>query len=1008
MTLSFTTPAPSARCPIDPQSSPSYVRRFGAIIFSVLATLLVSSHLHAVDQQGLRYTPAEVAIWKQRSLSGPYKSKGDLGAGTNSPGDWDRVVSYANKFLANPSADRFQMIGSTTSPMVVSAPCPNDPVMGPNGGMQGEALMDAAFIDLVNNTTTYFTTVRNELIWHATEPHLNFANRTFWVPSNDINPGFTIAEFMMRMLFAYDVYKGQFNAGDKATLDQWFSDAAAYYKDNLQSYYGSKYLSRAGTDYTLSQAGNDQNTNGSLHRLFYEANGTPSAANTGSLNRSYSNRTCDQALFLGAVGIFLNNSAYKTDAKRYYFEWLRYGVYPGNDISDMTRSIDTTTPDNEEKGWNYCSGVVDTMGSLCDVFARAGDTSLYDFSTTEGTFSSQGTPAKSMLGITQNFLKYLNGTYNRYNVPDGAAAHKIDGRDPGVSTLKMVFDIHAAIPNQYFLDATIKSNYLRSAAGMTPYAASPQTSGANAPWGGSGPKLPAILFMYGNMEGLTDPYFGAGLVTAPAFSPVGGTYTTTQSVTITSATSGATIRYTTNGTTPTTTTGTVYSGPVAINSTTTLKAIAYKTGMTTSAVTSAAYTINLAQVATPSFNPVGGIYTSTQNVAITSATSGASIRYTTNGTTPTSSSGTVYAGPVAISGTTTLKAIAYKSGMADSAVRSDTYTVSTGGVTVTFASGFANTALPAAQTDLFTAEFDVVPSISPIDGVVSLSAGTQTGYAGLATIVRFNSAGFIDARNGGAYTALSNIPFSAGVTYHLRMVIDVTSHTYSAYVKPAGGGEVPVGVNYAFRTEQAGVTLLDTWNAAVNNVPGGSITVSNFTITSVIPQVLAQYQFTSSSLASNDSHVDSTAGSFTNGAGYGTTSFSVGQRRVTGAGVAGTAAANNTAGEYFSFTTTPAAGKKLYLDSFSVDATRSTTSPDRITVFAIPNGGPNTGQTLTIIDNATVLLNTIDSYTATLSTAAYQGLNSIEIRIVFHGNNTANGSATNSVDDVVLNGATAP
>jgi hypothetical protein len=77
-------------------------------------------------------------------------------------------------------------------------------------------------------------------------------------------------------------------------------------------------------------------------------------------------------------------------------------------------------------------------------------------------------------------------------------------------------------------------------------------------------------------------------------------------------------------------------------------------------------------------------------------------------------------------------------------------------------------------------------------------------------------------------------------------------------------------------------------------------------------------------------------------------------------------------------------------------------------VFAIPNGGPNTGQTLTIIDNATVLLNTIDSYTATLSTAAYQGLNSIEIRIVFHGNNTANGSATNSVDDVVLNGATAP
>ncbi len=970
------------------------------------AFAFLPASLQALNQQGLRYTPDEVAIWKQRSLSGPYKTKGDAQA--NSPGDWDRIVSYANKFQANPSADRFQMIGSTSSAMVVSAPCPNDPVMAPNGGMQGEAMMDAAFVDLVNNTTTHFTAVRDELIWHATEPHLNFANRTFWVQSNDINPGFSIAEFMMRMLFAYDVYKGQFTAGDKTTLDTWFSNAGAYYKDNLQTYFGPKFVSRAGSDYTLSQVGIDQNNNGSVHRLFYEANGTPSVANTGSLNRSFSNRTCSQAAFLGAVGVFLNNASYKTDAKRYYFEWLRFGVYPGNDVSDMVRAIDSTTPDNEEKGLNYCLGVIDTMGTLCDVFARAGDTSLYDFTTTEGTFSSQGTPAKSMLGVTQNIMKYLNGTFNRYNVPDGIADHKIDGRDPGVSTLKMVFDVYAAIANQYFLDTTIKSNYLRTASGMTAYAVTPQTSGANSPWGGSGPKLPAVLFMYGNMEGLTDPYFAAGLVTAPAFSPVGGTYTTAQSVTITSATSGATIRYTTNGTTPTSTTGTVYSSPVAINSTTTLKAIAYKSGMTDSTVTTATYTINLVQVATPTFNPVGGVYSSTQSVAIASATSGATIRYTTNGTTPTQANGTVYTGPVAIPATTTLKAIAYKSGMADSAVRSDTYTISTGGVTVTFAGGFANTALAAAQSDAFTALFDVVPSLSPIDGVVSLSAGAQTTYTGLATIVRFNTSGFIDARNGGAYTALSGIPFSAGVTYHVRMVIDVSTHTYSVYVTPAGGSEVPVGVNYAFRTEQAAITTLDTWNAAVNNVPGGSITVSNFSITSMVPQVIAQYQFTSSSLASNDTNADSTAANFANGSGYTSTSFNNNQHRVTGAGVSSTASANNASGEYFSFTTTPTPGKRLYLDSLSLTATRTTTSPDRLTVYAIPNGGPNSGQTLTVVDNATVLLNTLVDYDGVLNGAAYQGLNSVEFRIVFHGNNTANGSATNSVDDVVLNGAIAP
>jgi len=78
-------------------------------------------------------------------------------------------------------------------------------------------------------------------------------------------------------------------------------------------------------------------------------------------------------------------------------------------------------------------------------------------------------------------------------------------------------------------------------------------------------------------------------------------------VTISTTTSGASIRYTTDGSTPTSTTGTLYSAPVAVGVTETLKAIAYKTGMTDSAVASAAYTINLPVVATPTFSPAAGI-----------------------------------------------------------------------------------------------------------------------------------------------------------------------------------------------------------------------------------------------------------------------------------------------------------------------------------------------------------------------------------------------------------------
>jgi hypothetical protein len=171
----------------------------------------------------------------------------------------------------------------------------------------------------------------------------------------------------------------------------------------------------------------------------------------------------------------------------------------------------------------------------------------------------------------------------------------------------------------------------------------------------------------------------AATVAAPTFSPAGGTYATAQSVTISSTTTGASIRYTIDGTTPTSTTGTLYAGPVSINATTTLKAIAYKSGSTDSSVTSAVYTISASVVAAPVFNPAGGTYSTAQSVTITSATSGASIRYTTNGTTPTSTTGTLYAGPVAIGATATLKAIAYKSGSTDSSVTSATYTISTGG-----------------------------------------------------------------------------------------------------------------------------------------------------------------------------------------------------------------------------------------------------------------------------------------------------------------------------------------
>ncbi|MCF7913506.1 MAG: chitobiase/beta-hexosaminidase C-terminal domain-containing protein [Candidatus Cloacimonetes bacterium] len=161
------------------------------------------------------------------------------------------------------------------------------------------------------------------------------------------------------------------------------------------------------------------------------------------------------------------------------------------------------------------------------------------------------------------------------------------------------------------------------------------------------------------------------VVATPTFNPPGGSYTTSQNVTITSTTSGATIRYTTNGSTPTSS-STLYTYPIPMTTTTTLKAKAFKTGWTDSQIATATYTITINVVATPTFNPPGGSYTTSQNVTITSTTSGATIRYTTNGSTPTSTS-PIYSSPINVAITTTLKARAFKTNWTNSEIASATY-----------------------------------------------------------------------------------------------------------------------------------------------------------------------------------------------------------------------------------------------------------------------------------------------------------------------------------------------
>jgi hypothetical protein len=166
-----------------------------------------------------------------------------------------------------------------------------------------------------------------------------------------------------------------------------------------------------------------------------------------------------------------------------------------------------------------------------------------------------------------------------------------------------------------------------------------------------------------------------GLPTAatPTFSPAPGTYTSAQSVALSDTTSGATIYYTTDGSTPNTSSP-KYTTPIPVSVTTTIKAMAAANGFNNSAVASGTYTINLPTAATPTFSPAPGTYGSAQSVTLSDTTSGSTIYYTTDGSTPTTAS-SKYTAPIPVSVTTTIKAMAAANGFNNSAVATGTYTI---------------------------------------------------------------------------------------------------------------------------------------------------------------------------------------------------------------------------------------------------------------------------------------------------------------------------------------------
>ncbi len=174
---------------------------------------------------------------------------------------------------------------------------------------------------------------------------------------------------------------------------------------------------------------------------------------------------------------------------------------------------------------------------------------------------------------------------------------------------------------------------------------------------------------------------------APVITPDGGAFSSSQSVTLSSATTNATIFYTLNGTTPTTS-STQYTGPITISADTTLRAIATASGDAQSNMSSATFTFS-SQTPPVSFSPAAGTYTNAQTVTLSDSDANATIYFTTNGTSPSASSNP-YSGPIQVAVSETIKAIAIDPASSNSNIITASYIIQSGGTAINFGAGFSS------------------------------------------------------------------------------------------------------------------------------------------------------------------------------------------------------------------------------------------------------------------------------------------------------------------------------
>ena len=243
--------------------------------------------------------------------------------------------------------------------------------------------------------------------------------------------------------------------------------------------------------------------------------------------------------------------------------------------------------------------------------------------------------------------------------------------DPVTFTAKVKSSLSSTVPTGFVvfsIDHSVSRRVPRNSSGVAtisqtaPGTYSPDTYEIEAAYTGD----PLFTPSAGARNQTAEP------IAVPVLSLAAGKYPGPFPLTITDATPTAVIHYTVDGSLPNGGSP-IYTAPITISQQTTVWAVAIENGIAQSGLTQAFYSV-IPQTPTPAISPAPGTYAAGQLITITDADSTATIRYTLDGSTPTTNS-LWYHGAFPLPASATVKSIAISTGRAASNVASATYTI---------------------------------------------------------------------------------------------------------------------------------------------------------------------------------------------------------------------------------------------------------------------------------------------------------------------------------------------